>query len=154
MEIKVEGKNKKYAKLLKECYCGKYSDFSTFLLFKYEYIYFNKSDNIFSLNMNKLANDSLLHFEIFGKLILLLGGSLDIEFDHEIGYFLTNINKLLELNIRLSKQKIIQYTNNLNLIDDYYIKEILKTFIVEERKNLKILELLQLKNKIKSNNLD
>ena len=149
MEIKVEGKNKKYAKYLRECYSGKYSDLTTFLLFKYEYIYFNKDDSSFSLNMNKLSSDSLSHLEIFGKLISLLGDKPDMIVNNEISkIYLEDKGILLEINIRLTKQKIILYTENLNRIDDSYIKEILKNFIVEERKNLKILEILQLKNKI------
>ena len=59
MEIKVEEKNRKYGNYLKEILCGKDSDLVTFLLFKYEYMYFNKSDNLFASNMNKLSNDRL-----------------------------------------------------------------------------------------------
>lgn len=148
MEIKVEGKSKKYAELLKENYSGKFSDLSSFLLYKYEYVYFSKSDSSFALNMNKLANDSLVHFEIFGKLIKLLGGIPNFNnFIINDFFYLDTKTKLLEVNIRITKEKIIKYTKNLNEIEDYYIKEILKKFIIEERKNLEILELLQLKNK-------
>lgn len=148
MEIKVEGKNKKYANYLKECYCGKFSDLSTFLLFKYEYIYFSKTDSLFSMNLNKLSNDSLSHLEIIGKLILLLGEIPELHIHDEINnLFLTEKDKILEINIRFTKEKIILYTENLNRIDDIYIKEVLKKFIIEERKNLRILEILQLKNK-------
>lgn len=149
MEIKVEEKNKKYANYLKECYCGRDSDLTTFLLFKYEYIFFNNIDSLFALNMNKLANDSLLHLEIFGKLISMLGEKPDLDVNKNINQiFLTDKTILLELSIRLTKQKIILYTENLNKIEDKYIKEILTKFIIEERKNLKILEMIQLKNKI------
>ena len=155
MQINVERKNKKYASLLKEIYNGKSSDLSTFLLFKYEYIYFFKVDNSFSTNMNKLANDSLLHVEIIGKLITLLGDNPKLEVNNHINQFFVNdIRLLLEINIRLTKEKIILYSNCLNKINDIYIKEILEKFIIEERKNLKILEILQLKNKVKNNNLD
>ena len=78
MEIKVEEKNRKYGNYLKEILCGKDSDLVTFLLFKYEYMYFNKSDNLFASNMNKLSNDSLTHIEILGKLITLLGDKPDL----------------------------------------------------------------------------
>lgn len=149
MEIKVEGKNKKYANYLKESYNGQYSDLSTFLLFKFEYIFFEKTNSSFSLNMNKISNDSLSHFEIIGKIITLLGEKPELTVDNNINkIFVDNLNKLIELNIRYTKEKIILYTKNLNRIDDIYIKEILKKFIVDERKNLKILEILQLKNKV------
>ena len=150
MEIKVEGKNKKYASYLKECYSGKFSDLSTFLLFKYEYILFNKTDNSFSINMNKISIDSLLHLEILGKLISLLGEKPDlVPIDVIKNFYFNDKTTLLELNIRLIKEKIILYTNTMNNIEDKYIKDILKNFITEEIKNLKILELLQLKNKKK-----
>lgn len=148
MEIKVEGKNKKYIELLKENYCGKFSDLTTFLLFKYEYEYFNNQDSYFSNNMNKLASDSLIHMEIFGRLITLLGGSPQYSnINVNDIYYVLEKDKLIEVNIRLTKEKIISYTNNLNLIDDNYIKDILNSFIIEERKNLEILEMLQLKYK-------
>ncbi len=149
MEKKVEGKSKKYANSLKECYCGKDSDLTSFLLFKYEYIYFNKDDKVFSINMNKLSNDSLTHLEVFGKLISLLGEKPELVPIKNIEKFFLNDRKvLLEVNIRLIKQKIILYTKKLNEINDHFIKDILENFIIEERKNLKILEILQLKNKI------
>jgi len=142
------GKNKKNAEYLKKCYCGKNSDLSSFLLFKYEYILFNKTDSSFSLNMNKLSSDSLIHLEILGKLISLLGEKPDLIPNENLhSCYFNDKNTLLEINIRLTKEKIIQYTKALNEIDDIYIKEILNKFITEERKNLKILEILQLKNK-------
>ena len=148
MIINVESKNKKYADYLKECYCGKFSDFSTFLLFKYQHLFFINQDKSFSLNMNKLSNDSLLHLEILGKLITLLGETPDIIMDSNIDQFYINDKStLLEIDIRLTKEKIILYTKNMERIEDKYIKEILELFIIEERKNLKILEILQLKNK-------
>lgn len=148
MEIKVEGKNKKYSELLKEMYSGKFSDLSSFLLYKYEYMFFSKNDRSFSLNMNKLSSDSLTHIEILGKLITLLGDKPDFNnFVINDYFFLDNKEQLLEVNIRLIKEKIILYTKNLNNINDIYIKDILSNFIIEERKNLRILELLQIKFK-------
>lgn len=149
MEIKVTEKNKKYANLLKEVYTGKNSDLTTFLLYKYEYIYFNKNDSLFASNMNKLSSDSLTHLEVLGKIILLLGEKPDLICQNKIDNLFLNDKKiLLEINIRLTKEKIILYTKLLNEIEDIYIKDILSNFIIEERKNLKILEILQLKEKI------
>ncbi|MBQ3475634.1 MAG: hypothetical protein IJH20_05640 [Bacilli bacterium] len=148
MEIKVQGKNKKYSELLKLSYCGRFSDLTTFLLFRYESYLFNKTDSYFSSNMLKISNDSLIHLDIFGRLITLLGGIPNqIDFNINDIFYNEDKEKLIEINIRLIKEKIILYTNNLNQIDDDYIKEILSSFIVEERKNLEILELLQLKYK-------
>ena len=148
MEIKVQGKNKKYSELLKLSYCGRFSDLTTFLLFRYESYLFNKTDSYFSSNMLKISNDSLIHLDIFGRLITLLGGIPNqIDFNINDIFYNEDKEKLIEINIRLIKEKIILYTNNLNQIDDEYIKEILSSFIVEERKNLEILELLQLKYK-------
>lgn len=148
MEIKVQGKNKKYSDLLLENYSGKFSDLTSFLLFRYESYLFSKTDNYFSSNMNKLSNDSLSHIDIFGKIITLLGGvPKHINFNINDIFYIEDKEKLIEINIRLIKEKIILYTNHLNQIDDCYIKDILSSFIIEERKNLEILELLQLKYK-------
>jgi rubrerythrin len=152
MEIKVEGKNKKYASLLMQNYSSEFSDLSSFLLYKYETYLFSETDNYFSSNMNKLSNDSLTHFEIFGRLISMLGGCPDQkDFKIKELFYETDKEKLIEINIRLTKEKIISYTKNLNEIDDKYIKDVLTNFIVEERKDLEILELLQLKYKKERN---
>ena len=145
MEIKVQGKNKKYVELLMEIYKGKFSDLTTFLLFRYESYIFNNKDSYFSSNMLKLSNDSLDHLDILGKIINLLGGKPEYIFN-DIFYDIDK-EKLIEINIRLIKEKIILYTKNLNEIEDIYIKDILKNFIIEERKNLEIMELIQLKYK-------
>ena len=148
MEIKVQGKNKKYLDLLLEDYCGKFSDLTTFLLFRYESYLFSKSDSYFSSNMYKLSNDSLTHLDILGKIITLLGGVPNhLSFNINELFYNEDKEKLIEINIRLIKEKIILYTNHMNQIDDTYIKDILSNFIIEERKNLEIIELLQLKYK-------
>lgn len=148
MQINVEGKNKKYSDILKENYISKFSDLSSFLLYNYEDNLYNKTDTYFSDNMNKLSIDSLNHYKIIGKLIALLGGNPNYDkFMIEDNFYKLKKEELIEVDIRLIKEKIILYTKSLNMIDDKYIKEILTNFIVEERKNLKIVELLQLKYK-------
>ena len=148
MEIKVEGKNKKYSELVKDIYCGKFSDLTTFLFFKYSSYLYKNSDSYFSNNMSKIANDSLIHMDIFGRLITMLGGIPNFnEYVNDEIYYVLEKDKLIEISIRLVKEKIIKYTNALNMIKDNYIEEILKNFIIEERRNLEILELLQLKYK-------
>ena len=148
LEIKVQNKNKKYAELLKENYSGKFSDLVTFLFFKYQNYLFSNVDNFFSNNMGKISNDSLSHLEIFGRIISLLGDTPDFNnFEYNKVYYINEKEKLIEIDIRIIKEKIIKYTKNMNLINDEYIKEILKNFIIEERKNLEILEMIQLKYK-------
>ena len=77
MEIKVEEKNKKNAEIIKNIYTSKFSDLTMFLLYKYESYLFSTKDSYFSKNMNKLSKDSLIHFEILGRIIYLLGGTPD-----------------------------------------------------------------------------
>ena len=152
MEIMVEGKNKKYAELLKKDYTSKFSDLTSFLLYKYENYLFCETDSFFSKNMNKLSNDSLAHLEILGRIISMLGEEPDhIGFQIYDIFYINDKAKLIEINIRLIKERIISYTKHLNEIDDKYIKEILSNFIIEERKNLKIMEMLQLKYKRENN---
>ncbi|MBR2712643.1 MAG: hypothetical protein IKE73_02920 [Bacilli bacterium] len=148
MEIKVEGKNKKYSELVKDIYCGKFSDLTSFLFFKYASYLYRNSDSYFSNNMSKISSDSGIHLDIFGRIITLLGGIPSFNnFINDEKYYLLEKDKLIEIGIRLIKEKIIKYTNTLNMIKDNYIEEILKNFIIEERRNLEIIELLQLKYK-------
>jgi bacterioferritin len=148
MEIKVEEKNKKYAEILKKNYVSRFGDLTSFLLYKYETYKFNEIDHYFSSNMNKFSKDSLTHFKIIGRLISMLGGNPNHNgFSIQEIFYEEDKEKLLEVNIRLTKEKIIMYTNNMNEIEDKYINEILKNFIVEERKNLEILEMMQYRYK-------
>ena len=148
MEIKVEEKNKKYAEILKKNYVSRFGDLTSFLLYKYETYKFNEIDHYFSSNMNKFSKDSLTHFGIIGRLISMLGGNPNHNgFSIQEIFYEEDKEKLLEVNIRLTKEKIIMYTNNMNEIEDKYINEILKNFIVEERKNLEILEMMQYRYK-------
>ena len=148
MEIKVEEKNKKYAEILKKNYVSRFGDLTSFLLYKYETYKFNELDHYFSSNMNKFSKDSLTHFGIIGRLISMLGGNPNHDgFSIQEIFYEEDKEKLLEVNIRLTKEKIIMYTNNMNEIEDKYINEILKNFIVEERKNLEILEMMQYRYK-------
>lgn len=148
MEIKVEEKNKKYAEILKKNYVSRFGDLTSFLLYKYEVYKFNEIDHYFSSNMNKFSKDSLTHFGIIGRLISMLGGNPNHNgFSIQEIFYEEDKEKLLEVNIRLTKEKIIMYTNNMNEIEDKYINEILKNFIVEERKNLEILEMMQYRYK-------
>ena len=148
MEIKVEEKNKKYAEILKKNYVSRFGDLTSFLLYKYETYKFNEIDHYFSSNMNKFSKDSLTHFGIIGRLISMLGGNPNHDgFSIQEIFYEEDKEKLLEVNIRLTKEKIIMYTNNINEIEDKYINEILKNFIVEERKNLEILEMMQYRYK-------
>lgn len=148
MQIKVEGKNTNYSKILKDNYCGKNSDLFTFLFFKCYSSFYFRSDNYLSINFNKLAGDSLDHINILGQYITLLGDlpSYELLSTNELLY-VDDKEKVLELAVRLLKDKIISYTNSMNLIGDDNIKEMLSNFIVEERKNLEIIEILQLKYK-------
>ena len=64
MEIKVEGKSKKYAELLKENYSGKFSDLSSFLLYKYEYVY--------------LSDWSIYYINIKNKYVLFIKNTVSL----------------------------------------------------------------------------
>lgn len=152
MDIIIEGKNKKYAELLKRCYISKFGDLTSFLLYKFESSLYSETDTYFSNNINKLSNDSLSHIEILGRLITLLGGVPDhIDFKTYDIFYIKDKYKLIDINIRLTKEKIILYTKCLNEIDDNNIKKILTNFIVEERKNLEILEIIRSKYKKERN---
>lgn len=152
MDIKVEGKSKKVAELLKQDYSSRFSDLTAFLLYKYQTYLFFESDKYFSSNMNKFSKDSLSHLEILGRIITLLGGTPDhTNFEIDSIYYEYDKEKLIEVDIRITKERIISYTKHLNQIEDIYIKKILTNFIVEERKNLEILEIMQLKYKKERN---
>ena len=150
-KIKVEKKNKKYAAYLLEDYAGSLSELTSITQYSMQhFVKFNLNEE-FSQTLEQIAKVEMRHLEILGKLIFLLGETpqyYDNNFQfwsgEDVDYNL-DIKKMLTSDIKLEKQAIKNYEKHITLIDDKYIKAILKRIILDEEKHLECFTIL-LKN--------
>ncbi len=157
-KIAVEGKNKKYAKLLLEDYAGIVSEDTA--IHQYIYQKFDKFDidSFFSETLSKIAAIEMKHLELLGETIKLLGINPKFKFTdrphNHLTYFSSsfvdytvNIREMLLSDIKIEEDAIKQYLYHISIIDDKYIKKLLYRIIEDEKQHIKCFkELLKMLN--------
>ena len=152
-EVKVEKENKKYATYLLEDYAGSLSELTSITQYSLQhFVKFNLNEE-FSQTLEQIAKVEMRHLEILGKLIFLLGKTPEY-YDNNFRYwsgedvdYNLDIKKMLVSDIKLEKQAIKNYERHITLINDKYIKDILKRIILDEEKHLECFCILL--NKVK-----
>ncbi|MCH5166751.1 MAG: manganese catalase family protein [Erysipelotrichales bacterium] len=141
-EIKVENENIYYAQLLQEDYAGPSSE--TTAIMQYIYQGFDKfqMNPEFSRIISQIAMVEMKHLELLGKTIKALGGKPEFKFVNKKKYiefwngsfvdFRTHFKDMLIRDIELEKDAIKSYYKHIKLIDDKYIKVLLKRIIEDE----------------------
>lgn len=152
-EIRVRGKNRNYADLLKVDYCGFVSELSAIT----QYI---NNENRISYKRCSLAGTLLgiamaemMHLQKLGDLIVLLGGNVDYSAKTCNGCsklwtpeYLTipeNIDKMLAADIEAEKEAIRQYEMHINMIDDDCVNAVLRRIILDEEYHIMLLKALR-----------
>jgi len=151
-EIKVEKKDDYYAKILSHVYASNESELSAILQYSYQTFLMPKSE--ISNIIKKIAEVEMRHLEILGKIISLLG-TMPIFADRsycnetywnsDFIYYDTDIKTILEVNIETEKANIRNYQMLIHVIDDKYIKEMLKRILEDEYIHLETFMKLKLK---------
>ena len=152
-EIRVEGENKNYAKMLSIAYAGADGELSAILNYIYSHIV-TEGKKPYSLCdvFECIAVVEMRHFETLGKLIFLLGE--DPKFYSAMGrpsYFNTgtlsyanDVSQILKNSIAGEKKAVDLYRELSKVISDIYIKQILDRIILDEEHHIKIFsELLE-----------
>ncbi|WP_158534747.1 ferritin family protein [Romboutsia maritimum] len=158
LEIKVEGKNLYYAKLLLQDYSGAISELTASTqYFNHEGILFENYKEIAEV-LGDIGKQEIVHLRILAKLINLLGINPKyriIRDDNIRVWWCPNYIKyekqlleIIKVNIQGEKNAIIQYQHHLDIIDDKYIKEILRLIILDEKEHIE--ELTEIYNNIKN----
>lgn len=148
--IQVTEKNQQYANLLSVNYCGYVSELSAITQ------YIN--------NENRLASDhcpiaktilgiamaEMIHLQMLGELISLLGGNIHYIATYRDGRQLmwtphhlklpTDAKEMLQVNMESEKAAIEQYTMHMQLIDDPCVNAVLARIIKDEEYHLMILQ--------------
>jgi bacterioferritin len=142
-EIKVEGKNIEYAKMLATSYAGNVSEDTAIHLYMYQSVVLNnKYSNIFE----NIAKVEMYHLKLLAKTIELLGLEPKyqiycdniIDFNSSYVNYDTNINNILQIDILSESLAIENYKKLIDLIDDKYIKNLLNRIILDEQIHLNI----------------
>ena len=139
-DIKVEKENIEYAKLLSYPYAGLVSEDTATHLYMYQsFILDDEVGNI----LEKIAIVEMKHLELLAKTINLLGLKPeykvnDIPWTTNYVDYNNNLKDILKINIEAETLAIKNYNNLIKVIDDKYIKELLKRIIIDEEIHLKI----------------
>lgn len=145
-EIKVTMPNQYYASILMNDYAGGVSELTAIMQYLYSNFIINGSNiNIAKLFENISINE-MLHLEILAELINLLGGNPIYEgsynnvWNGNNVFYSKNIKEQLEYSIKIEKDAINNYINDISIINDPYIKNILKRIILDEEVHIKLFE--------------
>ena len=152
-KVCVEEKNSYYADLLSEDYAGGMGEVTAVMLYSYQHFSKFSTDEEFSKIIEEIANVEMLHMEMLGKIIKLLGkdpiySTCEASRGDCISWNANNVNytsdlrQILKVDINSEKQAIVNYRHHLNLIDDKCIKEVLNRIILDEQHHLEIFEKL------------
>ena len=151
--IMVEKKNSYYADILSEDYAGGVSELTAVLLYSYQHFLKFDTDGDFSKTIEEISIVEMLHMEMLGKIIKLLGkepvystceafrGDCIMWNSNNVNYA-SDLRQMLKIDINSEKQAIVNYKHHLNLIDDKHIKAVLSRIILDEQHHLKIFETL------------
>lgn len=152
-KVRVEEKNPYYADLLSEDYAGLVSELTAVTLYSYQHMEKFSSNDEFSKIIEEIANVEMMHLELLGKTIRLLGkepiystceasrGDCIMWNANNVNYT-SDLRQMLKADINSEKQAIVNYKHHLNLIDDKYIKAVLSRIILDEQHHLEIFETL------------
>lgn len=143
--IKVERKSSKNANFLKHLYASNESELTAILQYSYESFIIGKEE--IRTIVKEISIVEMHHLEILGKTIKLLGEEPifaensyceEIYWNSDYVYYDTDLKTILEINIEQEKTAIKNYQMVLNVIDDIYIKEIIKRILEDEYLHLEI----------------
>lgn len=143
-KIQVEKENLAYASLLLTDYAGVISEQTAVSQYIYQSFAKFPTDESLAKTLEKIAIVEMKHLELLGKTIRLLGANPKFKFVDVTGNHLdfwqskfvdytTDIDKFLLDNIRKEYQTISNYQKHITIINDKYIKKLLKRIIEDEK---------------------
>ena len=144
--IRVKGKNIYYAELLMDDYAGYISEFSAISQYIYHSIDLGKIDKDLANMYIKISEVEMHHLDILGKVITLLGGNPQyrgsqstnfMPWNGSFVYYGVDICERLYKDLESEYCAIASYKKHIEMIDDDYIKAILRRIILDEEVHIK-----------------
>lgn len=157
-EIRVEKPNIEYAKVLSNIYAGEISEESCINLYIFEHIALFNTYEEYSEILKRIAIVEMHHLQMLGETIKLLGMKpILMNYNSEKKGFIpwksnyidynTNIEDVIDLDIKSEKKAIEVYKNIFEIVKDKYVRNLITRIIMDEELHLKIFN--DFKNKIK-----
>lgn len=150
--IQVKEKNLSYANLLGNDYCGAVSEMSAIAQYINNENRLACEDCPLARTILGIAMGEMMHMQMLGELIYLLGGQITFSFRGRDGKdrmwtpkYLTlseNPRDVLIAGIESEKEAIKQYKMHMNMIQDRYINAVLARIIKDEEYHIMILKAL------------
>lgn len=146
--IEVERENKYYADLLSRDFCGEVSEFTAIAQYVNHELRFSLEYCEIAKTMLSISLTEMMHFEMIGSLITLLGGTVSYTASTPLGPTLWNGNfveledtfpDMIKADIDSEIQAIEQYRNHIEKIDDPCIDAILRRIIEDEEYHIELL---------------
>ncbi|WP_294406543.1 ferritin family protein [uncultured Clostridium sp.] len=147
-KIQVKNKNKEYARILSNDFCGSISEFSSVSQYSNHEIRLTGKYDKAAKTILSISKTEMMHMHMIGKLITLLGGDLNYSYYDNSSYvdwsprfvnFGTNYVNMILLDINDEYKAIKQYENHIKIIDDDCIKAVLSRIIKDEKYHIELL---------------
>lgn len=149
-KIRVEKKSDELAKIISHLYASNESELTAVLQYSYETMVLENPEIVAIIKQISIVE--MYHLEILGKLIKALG-KMPIYANtecHEITYWNSDfvyydmdLPTILEINIEEEQQAIYNYQMVLNVIEDNFVKDIIKRILEDEYLHLEIFRKLR-----------
>lgn len=148
-DVQVQCKNKYYAHLLNQDYCGMTSELTAITQYVNHEIRLSGKHCETARTLLSIAQAEMIHLQKLGELIVLLGQPLtynDCEKDHTKVWTAdsitlgTNYHSIICSDIEGEYGAIKQYEKHISKIDDPYIKAMLKRIAMDEHYHISLLK--------------
>ncbi|WP_373898191.1 ferritin-like domain-containing protein [Haloimpatiens sp. FM7315] len=146
-QIKVTGPNLYYASLLMDDYAGAVSEFTAINQYLYHHFFFEEISEYLGKLLENVSIVEMWHLEILADLIKKLGGNPIIAGSYStygtfwngsfVYYGMTTCDRL-KGDIDSEYRAIEEYEKHIFMINDPYIKKILKRIILDEKVHIKL----------------
>lgn len=149
-EIRVAERNREYANILSNDYTGAISEFSAIT----QYVNHENRMVCERCSMAKtiigIAMAEMIHLQMLGELIFLLGGPIDFNARMRNGQsrmwtpqylnLATSPKEMLLINIESEKKAVNQYRSHIRIINDRHVGAVLARIIQDEEYHIMVLQ--------------
>lgn len=159
-KIQVNNKNEKYAQILSQDFCSSISEFSAVSQYSNHQIRLAEKYPKAAKTLLSISSSEMMHMYMIGKLITLLGVSLNYNYYDNGSYaewspqfvdYGTNYVNMILLDINNEYKSIKQYEDHMRIIDDKCIKSVLARIIKDEKYHIELLTGILDENNYSSN---
>ena len=147
-KVEVETKNYMYANLIRKSYAGEVSEDTAIHLYFYQSLILKDKYPEVSKILERISVVEMKHLEILGRVIHLLGvkpiysspynNNISKYFNASYVKYNDKLKEILLIDIEAETQAIYYYNYLIKVIDDKYIKNIIKRILVDEQIHLDI----------------